>query len=67
MPKEILERAAGDQKPPTHSQRGDLTCAHEVVSTPARDPKKIAGFLHGIGEALSMVILDSSQVRPAPR
>jgi hypothetical protein len=52
MPKKVLERAAGDQKSSTHSQGGDLACAHEVVSAPARDPQKIASFLHGVGEAL---------------
>ena len=52
MPKEVLERAPGDQKPSTHSQGGDLACAHEVVSAPSRDPQEIAGFLHGVGEAL---------------
>src|SRR6266511_1987545 len=52
MPKKVLERNARDQKPSTHSQGGDLAGAYEAVRAPARDPKKVAGFLHGVGEAL---------------
>ena len=52
MPKKVLEHHAGHQKPSTHSRGRDLAGTDEVVRTPARDPKEIAGFLHGVGEAL---------------
>jgi hypothetical protein len=52
MPEEVLERHARHQKPATHSKGRDIAGADEVVRAPARDPKKIAGFRHGVCEAL---------------
>jgi hypothetical protein len=52
MPKEVTKGNPRHEEPSTHSQGGDLAGAHEVVGISARDPQKIAGFFHGVGEAL---------------